>query len=173
MDSAITDAINEILELLIDHKQSVIGDMGRVQTYMQLEVVMADVIHNTAAGPLLEALISVHEHVDDNSDAGELRGLLMLHVNEAPRLTIEQQVRLREILAGIILAGWETAVSKNDVDNVYRKSEKEARDDENACRGENNVGNVYRKTREIREREEARGGENENDKGNDANRSSE
>lgn len=102
MSNAVADAMNELLDMLIDYKQQVHGRMGYVQTYQQLEAVLVAAINNTAGSLLPEILSEIHLHVDDNNDNGELRGLLARHVNEAPRLTTAQQVRLQEILAGII-----------------------------------------------------------------------
>ncbi|KAF2168497.1 hypothetical protein M409DRAFT_53163 [Zasmidium cellare ATCC 36951] len=102
MSNTVADAMNELLDMLIDYKPQVHGSMGYVQTYQQLEAVLVAAINNTAGSLLPDILSEIHLHVDDNNDNGELRWLLARHVNEAPRLTTAQQVRLREILAGMI-----------------------------------------------------------------------
>lgn len=99
MDEAIVDAIDEVLDAMIKGKERWIGARRLPDDAFFLVLSEIAMFYEE---PFIQSIVNeIHFNSDDTANA-ELNTLLMQHMNEAPRLDVEQQVRVRELLAGVI-----------------------------------------------------------------------
>lgn len=95
------DTIDEVLDTHIKGKEVWMGTMRLVRTEDEFLLVLSEIAISYEDTFIQSIINKIHFNSDDAANA-ELNALLKQHVNEAPRLDDQQQVKVRELLAEII-----------------------------------------------------------------------